>query len=98
MAGLLGMSMAAILGAIGGGIVAMLVAGRLAAWLIRKISGVAKTPSYVIGVSIMTIVGAWLATRDGGPGFLETWILFVIAAAIALPLIIVSDRKKGRAA
>lgn len=88
--------MAVYLGMIMGGVLAMLVAGRLAAWAIRKISGMANVPSYVVGTSFMTFVGAWSITFDGSASFLENWIVYVISAAIALPLMILGDRRKQR--
>lgn len=80
------------------GTVTMFLAGHLAAWVIRKIGGIANIPSYVIGVSILTFVGAWSITYDGGPSFLENWIKYVVAGAIALPLMIIGDRRKQRRA
>jgi hypothetical protein len=90
--------MGALLGMIVGGTLAMYIAGHLVAWIVRKISGVANIPSYAIGVSIMTFVGAWATTDDRGPSFLENWILYAIAAAIALSLMIFGDQRKQRRA
>lgn len=90
--------MGAILGMITGGVIALYLAGSLVAWIVRKISGIGNIPSYVVGVSIMTFVGAWVVTYDGSPSFLENWILYVISAAIALPLMIVGNGRKNRQA
>lgn len=84
------------LGMLVGGTLAMFLAGHLVAWIIRKISGIANIPSYVIGLSIMTFVGAWSITYDGGPSFLKNWIVYVIAGVIALPLMIVTGRRNQR--
>lgn len=75
------------------GTISMFLAGHVAAAIIRKVSGIAKIPSYVIGLSSMTFVGAWLITYDGGPSFWENWIVYVIEGVIALPLMIVTSRR-----
>lgn len=98
MAGFFGKNIWGFLGFIAGATFSMFIAGHLVAWIVRKISGISNIPSYVIGVSIMTFVGAWSITSDGGPSFLENWILYVIAGVIALPLMIVGDRRKQRRA
>lgn len=98
MAGFLGMNIWGFLGFITAGTLSMFIAGHLVAWIVRKISGISNLPSYVIGVSIMTFVGAWSLTYDGSPSFLENWILYVIAGVIALTLMIVGDRRKQRRA
>jgi len=86
--------MAYFIGAIVGSVFGMLLLGTLAAWIIRKITGIAEIPSYVLSVSILAVIGPWSVTYDGGPSFLENFILYVIGAAIALPLMIVGDRRK----
>jgi hypothetical protein len=89
--------MGAFLGLMLGGTLAMFFTGRLAAWIIRKISGAANNVSYLIGLTIMTFVGAWSITYDGGPtGFLENWIMYVITGLLAFSLMIVRDRRKQR--
>ena len=88
--------MGMLIGIIFGSALAMLVGGYLAAWVIRKISGIANVPSYAIGVLLMTFVGAWSITFDGSPSFFENWAQYAIGAAIALPLMIIGDRRKQR--
>lgn len=88
--------MPGFVGMLVGGTLGMLFLGHLAAWVIRKISGLANIASYVIGVSLMTFVGAWSVTYDGRPNFLENWIVYVISGAIALSLMIIRDRRKQR--
>jgi len=94
MAGFLGMNISGFLGFIAAGTLSLFIAGHLVAWIVRKICGISNIPSYVTGVSIMTFVGAWSITYDGSPSFLKNWILYVIAGAIALPLMIVTRRHK----
>lgn len=96
MAGLLGMNIWGFLGFIVAGTLSMFLAGHLIAWIVRKISGISNIPSYVIAVSIMTFVGAWSITNDGSPSFLENWIGYLVTGAIALSLMIVGERRKGR--
>lgn len=84
------------LGMVIGATLGMLLFGYAAAWLIRKITGIANIPSYAIGVSLMTLVGAWSITYDGSSSFLVNWFWYVIGAAIALPLMIARERRNQR--
>lgn len=86
--------MAGFIGMIMGGTFAMILGGHFAAWIIRKIGNVAAIQSYLIGLSLMTFVGAWSITYDSGPSFLQNWILYVVCAAIALPLMIFAAKCK----
>lgn len=83
-----------ILGSVVGVTLGMLLLGYATAWLIRKITGVANIPSYVIGLSLMTFAGAWSVTSEGSPSFIVNWAVYLIGAAIALPLMILRERRK----
>lgn len=86
--------MGTLLGMIIGGTFAMLLSGWLVAWLLRKGMRMSYVASCIIGVSIMTFVGAWSITYEGGPSFLQNWITYVICGAIALPILIFGRRGK----
>lgn len=85
--------MGTLIGMAIGSTIAMLLSGYLVAWIIRKIARIGKVPSYVIGVSAMTFVGAWSITYEGSPSFFENWVQYLIGAAIALPLMIAKERR-----
>ena len=87
--------MGGLIGFLLGGTIAMYGGGHLAAWCIRKISGVTNNVSYVIGLSIMTFVGAWAITYDEEPtSFLKNWILYVVTGFIAFWLMNIRDRAR----
>jgi hypothetical protein len=75
---------------------AMFIGGHLAAWGIRKVSKATQVQSYAVAVPFMTFVGAWSITYDGSPSFWKNWLLYVIGAAIALPLMIATERRKSK--
>lgn len=85
--------MGEFLGMIAGGAVAMLLSGWLMAWLLRKLAGINHRLSCVLGVSIMTLVGAWSITFEGSATFLENWILYVFCGAVALPVLVHLQRR-----
>lgn len=86
--------MGTLLGMVIGGTIAMLISGWLVAWLLRKGARMGPVASCIVGVSIMTFVGAWSITYEGSPTFLENWITYAVCGAIALPILISGQRHK----
>jgi hypothetical protein len=77
------------------GVLAIMVSGHMAGWLIRKLTGVTKVQSYKIAVPIMTVVGGWSVTYQGigSASFLANWLTYAISGVIALPILIARERK-----
>lgn len=91
--------MGSVIGMIFGVTIGMFFLGYLAAWIIRKVVGITKIQSYLIGVPLMTFVGAWSISFDSDRSFLSAWLAYLLGGAIALPLMIAVARKeqsKGR--
>lgn len=84
------------MGEILGATCAMLLFGSLAAWAIRKITKMATVPSYVIGVAVMTLIGAWAYSANSQYSVAGAWVLYAIGGIIALAIMIATERHRRR--
>jgi hypothetical protein len=73
--------------------IAKMLFGAIAAWIVKKITGIPAIPSYVVGVGIMSVVGGWLLSHDGFHTFIQAWILYLIGGVVALGLMIFGENK-----
>ena len=73
--------------------IAKMLFGAIAAWIVKKITGIPAIPSYVVGVEIMSVVGGWLLSHDGFHTFIQAWILYLIGGVVALGLMIFGENK-----
>jgi hypothetical protein len=88
--------MAALVGEIFGAIVAMSILGSLFGWALRKLFGLGTALSFVVGVVAATFAGALLLSLNSSKPFLTAWIEYAIGGAIALAIMLTSDKSRAR--
>ena len=82
-----------------GAVLGMVLFSALAALLVRIVAPVSLNQSFVLGVTIMSVVGGWLYSQDGYLTFHQAWLMFALAGVLALPILIVTAKpKKARKA
>jgi EamA domain-containing membrane protein RarD len=80
-----------------GAALAMVAFGYLVAWIVRKLSKIPPIPSFIVGVSLMTVVAGFLySSGNDRYTFLEAWLVYVLGGAIALPVMIFAERRRIR--
>ncbi|MER8487957.1 hypothetical protein NKH53_06715 [Mesorhizobium australicum] len=73
----------------------MALTGALVAWLLRKIARIRLVPSYALGISVMTFVGAalYVSSQNGAVDYLNAWIKYAIGGVVGFLILYSTSRR-----